>query len=128
MYNFKQQHGAYAGEHINNFIASLGEFFQKYITRSLLRIETEIREQQARTALDSINGSNEEIPSVEAFKARLHQMRRQMFGHGSSSLHSSGDSRSSSNEHLDQQQQQQESRGGHDGRQDNVSGGQPDRQ
>ena len=106
LWRFKREHDHYAAQHIEMFLVSLGEFFYKYIHRSLNRIEAEQRfldsQQQMLTASNDV-GLGSQSPA-EAFRARLVQMRRQMYCNGSSSSSSSctgsNSSKSSSSENL----------------------------
>ena len=88
LYTFKQEHSSYASADIDAFLASLGDFFHKYITRSLARIESE----QAQL-LAHQHGNSPSDASADSFKTKLTLLRRQMFGSlgGSSSSSSSAE-------------------------------------
>lgn len=94
LWRFRKEH-AYAEEHIVRFIASLGDFFQKYINRQLARVEAEMQ-----TANMLREAQEQEVPTAEAFKARLYAMRRQMFG-GSGEENNTAHRFHSSEENLD---------------------------
>lgn len=91
LYRFKQEHSSYAAADIDAFLASLGDFFHKYITRSLARIEAEQAQLDARQS-----GNSPSDASADSFKSKLTLLRRQMFG----SL--SGGSNSSSAEKVNE--------------------------
>ena len=76
LYRFKQEHSPYASTDIDAFLASLGDFFHKYITRSLARIESE------QAQLDAHQSGNSPLAdaSADSFKSKLTLLRRQMFG------------------------------------------------
>jgi hypothetical protein len=77
LYEFRSAH-PYALEQINQFLAGLGDFFHKYISRSLERIEVENIQASSlkRSALNSSESGN----TVEAYKLKLVQLRQQIFG------------------------------------------------
>lgn len=76
LWRFRREHGPYASEQIEAFLSSLGDFFHKYISRSLARIDAE----QSQSSSRSNAGDGDEAPTAEGFKAKLVQLRRQMFG------------------------------------------------
>ena len=77
LYDFRASH-PYALEQINQFLAGLGDFFHKYITRCLERIE--IEQSQAAALKKSSLNSGESANTVEAYKQKLVQLRQQIFG------------------------------------------------
>ena len=77
LYDFRCAH-SYAFDQINQFLAGLGDFFYKYITRCLERIEVE-QLQAASLKRSSIN-SGDSGNTVEAYKHKLIQLRQQIFG------------------------------------------------
>jgi hypothetical protein len=76
LYRFKQEHASYASADIDAFLASLGDFFHKYITRSLARIGSE----QAQIEAHQSGNSPSADASADSFKSKLTLLRRQMFG------------------------------------------------
>ena len=77
LYDFRAAH-PYALEQINQFLAGLGDFFHKYITRCLERIE--IEQAQAAALKKSSFNSGDSGNTVEAYKQKLIQLRQQIFG------------------------------------------------
>ena len=77
LYDFRASH-PYALEQINQFLAGLGDFFHKYISRCLERIE--IEQVQAASLKKSSLNSGESANTVEAYKQKLVQLRQQIFG------------------------------------------------
>lgn len=77
LYEFRAAH-PYALEQINQFLVGLGDFFHKYISRSLERIEVE--RIQANSLKRSALNSNDSGNTVEAYKQKLVQLRQQIFG------------------------------------------------
>lgn len=77
LYEFRSAH-PYALDQINQFLAGLGDFFHKYITRCLERIEVE--QSQAAILKRSAMNSEESGNTVEAYKQKLIQLRNQIFG------------------------------------------------
>lgn len=77
LYEFRSAH-PYALDQINQFLTGLGDFFHKYITRCLERIEVE--QSQAASLKRSTLNSEESGNTVEAYKQKLVQLRHQIFG------------------------------------------------
>lgn len=77
LYEFRAAH-PYALEQISQFLAGLGDFFHKYISRSLERIEAE--RIQANSLKRSTLNPNDSGNTVEAYKQKLVQLRQQIFG------------------------------------------------
>lgn len=90
LYEFRAAH-PYALEQINQFLAGLGDFFHKYITRCLERIESE-KMQAASLKRSSVISGDSTGNTVEAYKQKLIQLRQQIFGtvEGSENSSSSG--------------------------------------
>lgn len=78
LYEFRAAH-PYALDQINQFLASLGDFFHKYITRSLERIEAEQVQAATLKRSATIIGDSKGN-TVEAYKQKLIQLRQQIFG------------------------------------------------
>lgn len=87
LYEFRIAH-PYALDQINLFLTGLGDFFHKYIVRSLERIEFE--QNQANNLKKSTDASGESGNSVESYKQKLVLLRQQIFG--SSDSIANGDS------------------------------------
>lgn len=77
LYDFRAAH-PHALEQINQFLAGLGDFFHKYISRCLERIE--IEQIQAAALKKSTFNSGDSGNTVEAYKQKLIQLRQQIFG------------------------------------------------
>ena len=77
LYEFRVAH-PYSLEQINQFLAGLGDFFHKYISRSLERIEVE--QMQAASLKRSALNTGDSGNTVEAYKQKLVQLRQQIFG------------------------------------------------
>ena len=88
LYRFKQEHAFYAAADIDAFLISLGDFFHKYITRSLARIESEQTQREAHQS-----GNSPVEASADSFRAKLTHLRRQMFGSLSGSASNSSTER-----------------------------------
>lgn len=86
LYDFRAAH-PYALEQINQFLAGLGDFFHKYISRCLERIE--IEQIQAAALKKSTFNSGDSGNTVEAYKQKLIQLRQQIFGESPSNAQSS---------------------------------------
>ena len=67
LYRFKQEHSSYAAADIDAFLASLGDFFHKYITRSLARIESE----QAQLDAHQSGNSPSADASADSFRCQV---------------------------------------------------------
>jgi cytoskeleton-associated protein 5 len=79
LYEFRKAH-PYAQGQISAFLSSLGDFFHKYISRALERLDMEQQQRmQAGTAASFGSASAAEV-SVEAYKSKLVQLRQQIFG------------------------------------------------
>ncbi len=78
LFDFRAQH-PYARPQIEAFLAGLGDFFYKYIQRSLDRLEMEQAQMSALRRTHSTASAGESV-SVEAYKAKLLQLRQQIFG------------------------------------------------
>lgn len=85
LYAFRVAH-PYAHEQIAAFLTGLGDFFHKYITRCLERLEAEHAQMAAlqRSSSVSASGSSYNLmrneTSVDAYKSKLIQLRQQIFG------------------------------------------------
>lgn len=104
LWRFKSEHASYASEQIEAFLSSLGDFFHKYISRSLARIDAE----QAQSSIRNNAGNGDET-TAEGFKAKLVQLRRQMFGSLGGSA-SSSTMEAASTENVASQQQDEKAR------------------
>ena len=78
LYEFRAAH-PYALDQINQFLTGLGDFFHKYITRCLERIETDLV-QAATLKRSALNMGDSTENTVEAYKQKLVQLRQQIFG------------------------------------------------